>query len=288
MVEYHAKVERARRADLYKFLETHHSQDIVREGRYLRLKQEHSIVIKEGHSGYTKYNEDFATGHGNGIDLLTTYLDYTPRDAICALSEADFVSSCVEERASVSLLVPDRMKLPSRNNNVRNVFAYLSKTRGLSCETVNALIEADLIYQDQVHNNAVFINRDKDYCEIRGTCSYIKPFHGSRRADPSSYWSFQVRHGDIEEVFICEAAIDAMSLYELHRRSHSICKPTKYCSIGGVGNQTAIDRIVTEHTCSVIIAVDNDAAGQMCIARNPHLPYTIPTKKDWNEDLLHS
>ena len=35
----------------------------------------------------------------------------------------------------------------------------------------------------------------------------------------------------------------------------------------------------------VVLAVDNDAAGQGCRDRNPMLESIIPKNKDWNDDL---
>ena len=57
-----------------------------------------------------------------------------------------------------------------------------------------------------------------------------------------------------------------------------------YCSIAGVGNQKAIERISSYLPVS-ILAVDNDDAGDTCRKRNQHLFTLKPVCKDWNEDL---
>ena len=44
----------------------------------------------------------------------------------------------------------------------------------------------------------------------------------------------------------------------------------------GVANQAIIDRIVTAQKYDVVLAVDNDAAGQECRDRNPGLPVLVP------------
>ena len=59
--------------------------------------------------------------------------------------------------------------------------------------------------------------------------------------------------------------------------------PAAYVSIGGVANQRTIDRLKRKH--GVVLAVDNDPAGEECRKRNPDLPAVIPDRKDWNEDL---
>ena len=60
-------------------------------------------------------------------------------------------------------------------------------------------------------------------------------------------------------------------------------EPAVYVSIGGVANQRTIDRLKRKH--GVVLAVDNDQAGEECRKRNPDLPTLIPVRKDWNEDL---
>ncbi|MBQ8094860.1 MAG: DUF3991 and TOPRIM domain-containing protein [Clostridia bacterium] len=286
MLEYQERARLARVADLYTFLVDHHSSDVEKEGRFLRLKSDRSIVIKQGHSGYTNYTESPETGHGNGIDLLTRYLSYTPADAINALTEGISVHPVIPIRPAkpVSSMI---FEMPMRDDKTNRVYAYLTKTRGLSVKTVSALTKAGLLYQDQPYGNAVFVNHDQDYCEIRGTCSYCKPFHGVRKKDSSGYWSFRVGRGDIQIAYICEAAIDALSLYELHKASGLCKQPTLYCSIGGVSNQGSIDRVSSDHSYSTILAVDNDEAGLKCVARNPHLDHITPIHKDWNEDLKY-
>ncbi len=83
--------------------------------------------------------------------------------------------------------------------------------------------------------------------------------------------------------YICEAAIDAISLYELHKiqRNH---EEAYYISIAGVAKQPAIDRL-KKYKYKLVLAVDNDDAGQNCRNRNSELEYIIPMHKDWNEDL---
>ena len=57
-----------------------------------------------------------------------------------------------------------------------------------------------------------------------------------------------------------------------------------YASLGGVCNQKPIDRFVAEGL-EVVIAVDNDEAGEHCRQRNTGLSSIIPRTKDWNQDL---
>ena len=82
--------------------------------------------------------------------------------------------------------------------------------------------------------------------------------------------------------YVCEAAIDAISLYELLK------EPAYYISIAGsTGKQPAIDRLKQqEFLDDIILAVDSDDAGQKTRDNNPDLKSIIPGRKDWNEDLV--
>ena len=82
--------------------------------------------------------------------------------------------------------------------------------------------------------------------------------------------------------YVCEAAIDAVSLMLIHQ-AQGMNDPAVYVSIGGVANQRTIDRI--SKRIPVVLAVDNDPSGDSCRKRNPGLPVLIPSNKDWNDDL---
>jgi len=134
-------------------------------------------------------------------------------------------------------------------------------------------------YQD-LYGNAVFVDPNESYCEIRGTGTG-NHFHGCRKKASDRFW-YILTNPKPEAVYICEAAIDALSLMLIHQaRRENI--PAAYVSIGGVANQRTIDRLKRKH--GVVLAVDNDPAGEECRKRNPDLPAVIPDRKDWNEDL---
>ena len=61
-------------------------------------------------------------------------------------------------------------------------------------------------------------------------------------------------------------------------------EPAYYISIARVAKQPTIDRL-KRSKIDLILAVDNDDAGQRCRNRNPDLEYILPVQKDWNEDL---
>ena len=270
----------ARKADLYDYLLTHHADDFVMEGRSIRMLDNHSISIREGQTGY----RDFATDEsGNSVDFLVRYMGYELDDAIFALcrnTEEEHITTYTRPVLSVSEndLPPE---FPAPASSYEQMFAYLM-SRGIPAVTIQMLVDQGLLYQSADHNNCVFINREKDWAEIRGTYTFGKPYHGIvSHARKDGFWWFRTDRS-AKICYVCEASIDAISLYELHKRQVRH-ESAYYIGIGGVAKQEAINR-VKKH-CKTIIAVDNDAAGDGCRERNPECETIRPENKDWNEDL---
>lgn len=289
----------------------YHFGDFRKDGNSIHPKNNNSLSIKKGYCGYM----DFATNEkGNSVDFLTNHLGYSLDDAVFAL--------CGESGPSVVVLAEKQEmkmeKFPPQfpdpvNTSYKQLYAYLMG-RGISSDTIKMLIELKILYQD-THNNIIFANKERNWGERRGTntyadarcihriecqnfnecehgwCSCMKDcerykkdvFRGmiaNSRSD--GFWWFQVGNTKAQKVYVCEASIDAISLYEIHKLD-GIRENAVYISIGGTAKQPAIDRLKKQ--CRVILAVDNDAAGSECRKRNAELECVIPKLKDWNEDL---
>ncbi len=273
----------ANRTDLYDFLLRTHPEQFKKEGqKYIRFKNDNSIIIGRGFSGYKDCATDEA---GNNIDFLMKYLNYGLVEAILALSGEQFSSPDVSKSHTEPKMDPEKAKIVIPDpvaGSYRQLYAYLLY-RKIEKDTIQMLLDQKLIYQEAAHNNIVFINRSRDWGEVHGTLSY-KSHHGIlENSKPGGFWFFQV--GNMEKsknVFICEAAIDAISLYEI-RRIRGELSDDVYVSIGGASKQAAIDYLKTHY--KPILAVDNDEAGQNARDRNKDLKSLIPDAKDWNDDL---
>ena len=265
------QIRQARCVNLADYLLCRHSSIIRSAGSSIYLKTNRSLYIKKSVPGY----HDFSTGeHGNSIDFLTRQLNYSFTEAVTALCRFDSSSRSRTELPDHPFCLPEKAASPYHKVN-----AYLI-SRGIPADTILFLIKEELLYQDMPNGNAVFLSYGKDYCEIRGTGDY--PFHGCRKMKADLFW--HILSGPHPEcAYICEAAIDAVSLLLIHRRN-GMNQPAAYISIGGVANQKTIDRIKKE--IRSVLAVDNDAAGHACRERNPDLLSLIPQCKDWNEDLI--
>lgn len=272
------QVKAARHADLYAFLVKYHDSNFKHEGDSIRPKDNHSISIKKGYNGYKDFSNDET---GNSVDYITKYMGYTFLDAVRALSgEPASVNPLNMQQGGIEN-VPPQFPAPV-DGMYKNLFAFL-KNRSISAETIQILVKQKLLYQEKSRNNIVFINAERNFGEIRGTYTLGKAFHGivpDSRHD--GFWWFRTSK-DASKCYICEAAIDAISLYELHKIQGKH-EDAYYISIAGVAKQPAIDRLKGSKY-NLILAVDNDMAGQQCRDRNSELEYILPKNKDWNEDL---
>ena len=272
------QIQQARRANLFNYLCSHHADEVEpdRNGKTLRLSNNHSISIKSDYSGYM----DFATAEkGNGIDLLTRHFGYDFQSAVLALCGNNFfLSSPSETKTEMKKEKIQQIQLPPPAKDYRRTMAYLTKTRHIPAYIIQPLIDKGLIYQADKSNNAVFVSSKKDFAELRGTLT-DRPYHGivaGSRHD--GCWAFCLGKG-ADTAYICESAIDALSLATLAG------EVAYYISIAGAAKQASIDRVKASGV-KTIIATDNDEAGDACRYRNKDCDTIKPTKKDWNEDLL--
>lgn len=278
------QMQAARKANLYDYLMCNHLSDCIKDGNSLRPKCNHSISIKKGYAGYKDFSSDET---GNSVDFLVRYMGYDLDTAVFALSEqvASVFIAEAEREKELNIVVPVEFPKPL-TGRWKQLYAYL-QARGISVDIINLLVQQKIIYQSAERNNIIFINRERDFAEARGTYTYGKPYHRIYKGQADRFWWFKPWEGTVECVYVCEAAIDAISLYQLHTSSKEAQKAI-YVSLGGVANQQTIDRLKRQPAgYKVVLAVDDDAAGEACRKRNNDLDYILPEGKDWNEDLLN-
>ncbi len=277
------QIDEAKAVNLYDFLINNHEDEFKKEYGSIRPWFDKSISIRDDFCGYY----DFATGEGNdNIDFLTTYMGYSFEDAVSALLSGEGTAYRVVPRNTEHKNEPELPKeiiLPPKCEGFpRQVYAYLTKTRGLPKATVLSLINSGLIYQtdaprgDTVFHNMVFVNGKKDCYEVRGTLTYGKRFMKNDFTLKDRFWYF----GSGTTVYLAEGAVDAISLYEILNH-----EPAIYASMRGVSNHQIIDRILRYKEYKLVLAVDNDVAGENLRKAYPKVPHIKPKLKDWNEDF---
>ena len=284
------QISTARHVQPFEFMSYNYPNEIVADGpNAARLISNRSVTMKKGLELYMDWSG--SQDQGNTIDLLMMLFGYdfvTAVTEICqhippSSSKVSTTSSKKTNQSPASALL-----LPPKADSFSRMYAYLIKTRKIKPEIINRLVYNGLIYQEADHSNIVFVNYTHTFAELRGSNSFV-PFHQVQCAVPEDYWSFQADpSSDPDVAFVCEGAIDAISLYQLHQVNPPATN-AMYCSIGGVANQQRIDKIkadMEEIEGKTIIAVDNDNAGAKCRERNQDCAAIIPTYKDWNEDVI--
>ena len=289
------QIEVARKADLFGYLLENHDNDIIKEGDSLRLAENRSVCTREGFCGYT----DFATDEtGNAVDCLVHYFGYTFQGAVIDLCQhmgydasdqsAGGTATAIRKPAGSDIKPEKKFVLPEPVDGLpRHLYAYLTQTRKIPEDVVKYLLSEGVMYQEREHNNIVFVNPERTFAEIRGT-NTRKSFHRVMLSETEGFWWFKSDGIKTNPTiaFVCEAAIDAISLFCIHRILPSWRENVLYCSIAGVANQKRIDRIKAGMAAAglrTVIAVDNDAAGEQCRQRNSECDFATPYLKDWND-----
>lgn len=265
------QIQAARIADLHDYLLQYHAETVKKAGHNRLQNVDHdSLIITKG-KGYC-HNSINETG--NGVDYLTRYLGYSFQRAVAALAAFSGESG--------EIFVQETYKRPeSVSGAYKRAFAYLTVTRKIPREIVTELISKKLLSED-VQHNCVFTSESNNYAELVGTLSDIR-FKGiAEGSDSDGYWL--MGNVDAETVYICESAIDAISLFAIQKAiSDERAKTAAFVSIGGL--KPAAVRRLQERFGTCVLAVDRDEAGNIFSAGFPELRRIKPKSKDWNEDL---
>lgn len=182
-------------------------------------------------------------------------------------------------------------ELPTPNNNMRRAFAYLTITRGIDKEVVQAFADRNMIYESADYHNAVFVGYDGNgiprHAHKRGTgqTSSYRGNADSCMPEYSFHW-----HGQSEKLYLFEAPIDMLSFISMHKenwRDHSYAAAC--CISSRVMYQMMKDN---PNIQKVYLCLDNDFAGEIgskriseeLLQKGIDYEILIPTRKDWNED----
>ena len=183
------------------------------------------------------------------------------------------------------------------------MFAYLHRSRGIAAEIINHCIKNNLLYEDAQHHNAVFVGKDENgtakYAFLRGTLTGSH-FRQEATGSDKSYGFFL--RGSGKTLFVCEAAIDALSIATLRKFEGLDWKKDNYLALGGVTASesklpAALERTLNTFSFKrVVLCFDNDAAGQTAARRiftmlrqrfpeNLEVRTCVPKVKDFNDQL---
>lgn len=281
---------------------------LERKGKYYKIVGEKnnndfsSVMINSETNRYKHYSIDKTPR--SVIDFVMELDGCDQATAINTLKPLidtyDLESASVIERSST----PKKerynkpLTLPERADTIKNVYAYLTKTRCINKDIVDHFIYNDNLYQDN-HNNCVFVRYDRQgnptFCSKRGTNTY-KSFMWE---DPSNDYNhcFFIDNG-ADTLVVNEAMIDTMSVMSIMEDCGRQINDYSYVNLSGTPKWEAVITILNENPLikNVILACDNDNAGftamdniRESIVKNfPNVKTTefLPkTENDWNAQL---
>ncbi|MCM1060307.1 MAG: DUF3991 domain-containing protein, partial [Eubacterium sp.] len=185
-------------------------------------------------------------------------------------------------------------KLPEANDDMRRVFAYLTKQRFIDSNVISFFAHKHKIYEDKEHHNAVFVGTDENgvpkQASLRSTISYGNAFRITVSGSDTKY-SFS-HFGESGKLFVFEAPIDMLSfitLYQQDWKNHS------YIAMNRVYESAVLEALKCHSNIDeVVLCTDNDVGGIEAAERLRDIlkerGYTnifriAPQQKDWNECL---
>lgn len=189
----------------------------------------------------------------------------------------------IQEKPQKPFIVPER-----NQDNWPDVKDYLTQTRKLPEQQIQRLYDQGLIYADE-HQNAVFLRRSFEGeitgASLRGTAGKNNQFKGlaaGTRRSQGWFYTESDHEGPIQQVVLCESAIDCLSYQTLHPPEEK----TIYLSMDGTGY---VPTEQLQQYPKITLALDNDAAGQQMAQKLKddllQVQIQTPEDKDWNQDL---
>lgn len=188
-------------------------------------------------------------------------------------------------------------ELPKKAAHMRNVYAYLGKTRQIDGSVINEFVKRQMLYQDD-RNNCVFVSRNKEgepvFACMRGTNTYKRFVADVKGSDYSK--GFYVDN-QADKLFVGESVIDIMSKMTLLQKDGVDYHDYNYLAMAGTQKQEAIEYVLdsNQQIKEIFLGMDNDTGGFKAVTkleetlsdRDILLKRDMPDKSgyDWNDML---
>ncbi len=259
-MEWKEQVEAARSANLAEYFQNNGYECELRQDE-LHVKGFGGLFVNINTGGWYCFSEN--KGGNNAVNCLTEMLGMNFKTAVAELSRSAIPYTTRRENLPFSSekkaeAVPRELVLPEKADNMRKVFAYLCKTRGISADIVSQLAHEKLLYQD-ARGNAVFIHKNDNGeivgAEIQGTNSE-KRFKGVAAGTADSV--FAVKIGEPKKCYVFESAIDLLSFKQLANQDK--IQNSVLVSMAGLKPNSL--KSIAEKGIKIYSCVDNDEAGR--------------------------
>lgn len=279
------QIARARATDLVSLLRSQ-GGSLKRSGNEYVWRDGSDKITINGNLWYHQYDQ---VG-GDAIEFVKRFYDKTFPEAIRFLiGESEGVLQAVP----IPKKEPAPVELPDKNENMKQVYAYLIKRRGIDKNVIDAFVRNRMLYESAEHHNAVFVGFNRAgkpvHAHMRGTD--IKSSYKVNAANSDPEYSFHWNGAD-EKLYVFEAPIDMLSFICMNPDRWMRHSYAAACSISDkVMFRMLADNPAISH---VFLCYDNDEAGQAAAVRTQQklsaegkeAEILVPGMKDWNEDLL--
>lgn len=280
-----AQKEQAARVNLEEFLRSR-GETLLPSGREKRLSSDHSITIR-GNAWYDHAEER----GGHAVSFVQRFYGLRYPDAVAMLLGGE-MGEAYPSAAEREEEPPKPFVLPPANSNMRRVYAYLVKHRGIDRSVVAHFAGAKFLNEDAEYHNAVFVGTDEEgiprHAHKRSTNSYGKAFRINVEGSDPRY-SFHHISTD-GSLYVFEAPIDLLSYLTLHPENWQSHSYVACCGTSVQPVEKMLQR--TPQLDTVFLCLDNDKAGHTAsrriaaqLAGRCTVERLIPVNKDWNDDL---
>jgi len=275
----------------------------------VHVKNSGGLYLFRHGRGYYSFTEEKG---GNIVDFAMNYLGLEKLDAMERILGSRAYEQTGHIVAPQEKAARGKMQLPPRDTDDRRVFAYLTKTRRIDPEIVQAMMKQGKVFQSRqevngrVRRNCAFVGYDSRgtprYCALRGP-SADSSFRQDMENSDKTYGFLM--EGRSRRVYEFEAPIDAMSHATLCKL-HGIDWRKDYRISEGCLSDKALKQFLSDHpqVREIVFCYDNDVDGKLADG-TPHnhgqiraaqakahfesLGYTVyiqtPTQKDFNKVL---
>lgn len=168
------QIERAKNADVRSFLEQTEGYVFEGRGRFVKCRNaertnQPSSLSVDTHLNRIFYNSVTGNRPLSALDWCMKIKDMDFQTAMKFVIEEEPQGARAERpkyqqhrpQPETEISAPKNLELSEKSDTSKNVYAYLTKTRGIPQNIVNDCLNQNLIYQD-VRKNAVFVGYDGD------------------------------------------------------------------------------------------------------------------------------
>ena len=286
----------ASKVDLVSFLQLR-GEKLERVGKEYKLiytdsTGKHDSVTVCGNRWYDHKNQ---VG-GGPVKFLREHYGMSYQEAMLELlgGERSAAIEIISVKDKNNFQSKKEFSLPVANDDMRRVFAYLTKQRFIAPDVISFFAHQHKIYEDRDRHNAVFVGTDENgvprQASLRSTISFGNAFRITVSGSDTKY-SFS-HFGESKKLFVFEAPIDLLSFITLYQKDW---KDHSYIAMNGVYENAVLEALKCHlNLDEVVLCTDNDVGGIDAAERLRDILHEngysnifrmTSRNKDWNEDL---